>query len=53
MLNRLELPKGRSQAVTELTLESKVGYLTLLHFLVFNNKNKSLQGSLTEKMLEQ
>lgn len=53
MLNKLELPKGKSQEVTTLTLESRVGYLTLLHFLVFNNKNKSLQGSLTEKMLEQ
>lgn len=52
MLNQEHIPTQVSQAVTEQSFETKVGYFVLLQLFAVNHKNKNLQGVLTQKILE-
>ena len=51
LLDDLELPKAKSQEVTNLNLQATVGYLTLLHFLMINYKDKKFEGIFSKKLL--
>lgn len=53
IINRINLPTEQSRKVTDLNLETKAGYLTLLHIFVLSNKDKNFDGSLVEKLLNQ
>lgn len=51
LLDDLELPKTKSLDVTNLTLQTTIGYLTLLHFLMINYKDKKFEGIFSKKLL--
>jgi radical SAM protein with 4Fe4S-binding SPASM domain len=47
------LPTTNSEKVKDLDLQTKVGYLVLLEFLVYNLRMKNLQGALTKEIIGQ
>lgn len=52
LLDDLGLPKRKSQEVTSSSLQSTIGYLTLLHFIMLNYKGKKFEGIFSRKLLE-
>lgn len=51
LLDDLNLPKAKSMEVSNLNLQATVGYLTLLHFLMINYKDKKFEGIFSKKLL--
>jgi hypothetical protein len=52
-ISRVNLPTTQSKKVNNLTIETKIGYLTLLHIFLLSNREKNFDGhlSLSDKLL--